>query len=109
MKKFLRICLIGLFTLLLLATLAASAYWYNWHKNTSATVVQARIKPNPAKVGQALHVETDISMPWYRMPDGVAQLSETDKFRLSGKSKVEFLSLNFSELVSLRMVLLAFT
>ncbi len=66
MSSLKRIILFLILSILILTTISAVVFWYNWHKNGPAEISSVVVNPQEIFVGESTKISIVVSTPWYR-------------------------------------------
>ncbi|MCM8525213.1 MAG: hypothetical protein NE327_01765 [Lentisphaeraceae bacterium] len=96
MKTFLKTIVSIVIAALILASIAAGLYWFNWNKNAPAALIDIKLEKDNLKVGEPTGVELSIQTPWYRSVDNPIELSTDSVAALSHNVSITKSGFNLS-------------
>ena len=96
MKLFLRILISVLIVSLIIASIGAGLYWYNWSQNESAKAIDIKINSTNLKLGEPTDVTVKIQTPWYRKVEAPILLASNENASLTSDLKITQSGFNLS-------------
>jgi len=96
MKLFMKTLVSTLIIALILASLGAGLYWYNWSQNAEAKAIDIKVNSTNLKLGEATEITVKVQTPWYRKVELPIELSSSENASLTSDIKISKSEFNFS-------------
>lgn len=96
MKLFLKFFVSILILALILASLGAGLYWYNWSQNAAAKVIDIKVESTNLKLGEPANLAIKVQTPWYRKVETPVELVSGENAALADELKIHQSGFNLS-------------
>ena len=99
MKLFIKTLVSVLIIALVLASVGAGLYWFNWNQNAAAKALKVKVDSTNLKLGEPANISLKVQTPWYRQVEEPILLSSTEKASLTSDVSIAKAGFNLSGFV----------